>query len=59
MVQGLMGQEETVVQHIEPPEEVCVNFHLPKEPGSLLVCTHADHITSQLKQNCTAHIQYV
>lgn len=35
VVQGLMGQQETVVQHIEPPQEVCVDLHLLQEPGPL------------------------
>lgn len=53
MMQGLMGKEETVVQHIEPPEEVCVELHLLQEPGTLPVCTHT-HTT--YKQKYTANM---
>lgn len=47
MMQRLMGQEETVVQHVQLLQEVCVYLHLLQQPRALLVCTQT-HTPKQL-----------
>lgn len=38
-LQRLLGQQEAVVQHVQPLQEVGVDVHLQQEPGALLGCT--------------------
>lgn len=41
LVQGLMGQEEAVIEHVQCLQEGCVDLDLPQQPRSLVVCdTH-------------------
>lgn len=38
LVQGLLGQQEAVVKHIERLKKGSVNLHLTHEPRALLIC---------------------
>lgn len=51
-VQRLLSQQQAVVQHIQPPEEVGVDLHLPQQPRALAVCTqHRDSHYSSTKNH--------
>lgn len=52
MMQRLMGQEETVVQHIQLLQEVCVYLHLLQQPRALLVCTQTHTHTKTIARIC-------
>lgn len=54
LVQGLLRQQEAVVQHVQRLEEVRVDLHLPQQPGSLLVCPHIRH-SCQLATEQSSH----
>lgn len=45
LVQGLMGKQEAIVQHIERLKKGSINLHLTQEPRALLIC----HINKEPK----------
>lgn len=54
-----MSQEEAVVQHVEPPEKVCVDLHLLQEPGTLSVCTHDTHTPHTITAQTEIHYDII